>query len=309
MYNSNQIETNQIRGTVDRDSRKLAQHPQKLAPTSLSTEKVPAGLLRKQASQDSFHIFSKLPPSNLWLKSGMVERQTSATDFVWQPRMMILSAEDIIFAKPETDAIVDRLPLRTISFVGKVDRRQDGTLEHAKWGSFTKKKKRRKNSTTALFSPAARPTLAEEGKGGTTTRQGGFALEIRTASEDRERSYFFRTDTVEAREMWLTHILDAVRAASAANSEESNAVTRFQVGLLSLRGSKLSMLTSWRASSFAQRRSSTAGPASASSPQPSSSTSSPRCRPARACSAAVRRELERIEARGGLGRVLGGASR
>ena len=31
--------------------------------------------------------------------------------------------------------------------------------------------------------------------------------------------------------------------------------------------------------------------------------------PARACSAAVRRELERIEARGGLGRVLGGAAR
>jgi hypothetical protein len=232
MQSSNLIDSNQVGGAVDRDSRSLAQNIQKLAPTGLSKEKVPAGLLRKRLSQDSFHIFSKLPPSNFWLKSGMVERQTSATDFIWQPRMMILTAEDIIFSKPETDAIVDRLPLRNISFVGKVDRRQDVPLEQAKWGSFNKKKKKRKNSMTALFSPAARPTLAEEGKGGATARQGGFALEIRTASEDRERSYFFRIDTLEAREVWLTHILDAVRAASAAKSGEISAVTRFQVGFL-----------------------------------------------------------------------------
>jgi hypothetical protein len=238
MHHSNLIDSSQIGGTVDRDSQQFVQQlPQKQAQaaTSLhapgvSTEKLKAGLLRKQDSNDSFHIFSKLPASRLWLKSGMVERQTSATDFVWQPRMMVLTAQDIIFAKPETDAIVDRLPLRNISFVGKVDRRQDESLEQNTWSSFTKKKRRRKNSTTALFSPAARPTLAVDGKGGAAMRQGGFALEIRTASEDRERSYFCRTDTLEAREAWLTHILEAVRAASASTSEDSSAVTRLQVG-------------------------------------------------------------------------------
>ncbi len=201
------------------------------------TDNLPAGLLRKRGNElkneDSFLIFSRIPSPKLWLRSGLVERQTSATDFVWQPRMMILTDESIIFAKPETDAVVDRLPLRNVTFVGKVDRRQDAPLEQDKWGSFSKKKKRRKNSTTALFSPAARPTLAAEGNGDTSMRGGGFALEIRTAAEDRERSYFFRTDTMEAREAWLTHILDAVRAAAAAKSEDNSPVARIQVVLRS----------------------------------------------------------------------------
>jgi hypothetical protein len=241
MNNSSLIDSGQgqIHGTVETDSWNLNQHPHKPAPaaTSLTApgvriEKHSTGLLRKRVSGDSFQIFSKLPAQKLWLRSGIVERQTSATDFVWQQRMMILTEEAVIFSKLETDAVVDRLPLRNITFVGKVDRRQDALPEQEKWGSFTRKKKRRKNSTTALFTPAARPTLAADGSGTASMRAGGFALEIRTAAEDRERSYFFRTDTMDAREMWLTHILDAVRAAAAANSEESSAVHRFQVALL-----------------------------------------------------------------------------
>ncbi len=65
-------------------------------------------------------LFSKLPPESEWLRSGMVERQTSMVDAVWQPRLIVLTATDVLFAKPDSDAIVDRLPLRSITFVGQV---------------------------------------------------------------------------------------------------------------------------------------------------------------------------------------------
>ena len=68
----------------------------------------------------SVEFFSKLPPESEWLRSGMVERQTSIADAVWQPRLIVLTATDVLFAKADSDAIVDRLPLRSISFVGQV---------------------------------------------------------------------------------------------------------------------------------------------------------------------------------------------
>ena len=68
----------------------------------------------------SVEFFSKLPPESEWLRSGMVERQTSIADAVWQPRLIVLTSTDVLFAKADSDAIVDRLPLRSITFVGQV---------------------------------------------------------------------------------------------------------------------------------------------------------------------------------------------
>ena len=75
---------------------------------------------RSGATESSDELFSKLPPESEWLRSGMVERQTSIADAVWQPRLIVLTATDVLFAKADSDAIVDRLPLRSISFVGQV---------------------------------------------------------------------------------------------------------------------------------------------------------------------------------------------
>ena len=77
-------------------------------------------LIRKHVEDFNFDLFTKLPPESEWLRNGTVERQTSIADAVWQPRVIVLTAEDVMFAKPDSDAVVDRLPLRNITFVGQV---------------------------------------------------------------------------------------------------------------------------------------------------------------------------------------------
>ena len=66
------------------------------------------------------NTFSSLPPSNQWLRSGIVERQTVSSDMVWLPRLMILTEHDFIFAKEGTDIVLDRLALKNVTFIGKV---------------------------------------------------------------------------------------------------------------------------------------------------------------------------------------------
>ena len=66
------------------------------------------------------NAFSKLPPSDQWLRSGIVERQTVSSDMVWLPRLMILTEKDLIFAKEGSDIVLDRLALQNVTFVGKV---------------------------------------------------------------------------------------------------------------------------------------------------------------------------------------------
>ena len=186
----------------------------------------------KKLNEGSFHIFSEIPPKSKWLKSGTVDRQTSATDFVWQRRFMILTADDVVFAKPDSDVVVDRLPLLSVNFVGKVDNvREEHSQETATWSSFRKKKKiKRKNSVTALFTPAARPTLSDNAAnpGDKSSKGSSFAFEICTASEDRERSYFCRTATSEEREEWLAAVLSAVAAAASQKTQRNGAVERLQ---------------------------------------------------------------------------------
>jgi hypothetical protein len=64
--------------------------------------------------------FSKLPPEDKWLRSGVVERQTMSSDTLWLPRLMILTEDDIIFAKEGTDLVLDQFALKYVTFIGKV---------------------------------------------------------------------------------------------------------------------------------------------------------------------------------------------
>ena len=67
------------------------------------------------------NAFSRLPPTDQWLRSGIVERQTVSSDMVWLPRLMILTNQDLIFAKEGTDIVLDRLALKNVTFIGKVE--------------------------------------------------------------------------------------------------------------------------------------------------------------------------------------------
>ena len=150
--------------------------------------------------QDSHSLFSKLPPERTWIRHGLVERQTMSADVQWHPRLMILTAHDIIFARQNTDVIVDRLHLKDITFVSKVDR-ADESMQ-----SSGKKKKSRRSSV--MFAATFKMDAMEEIYDGA---RDSFAFEIRTSVDDRLRSYFARVDSVEDCEAWVTDIKSAMK--------------------------------------------------------------------------------------------------
>jgi hypothetical protein len=78
------------------------------------------GLIQSTTDQDTYELFYKLPLKSTWLWSGTVERQTSIADAIWQPRQMLLTEKDVLFAKPDSQNVGDRLPLINIIFVGQV---------------------------------------------------------------------------------------------------------------------------------------------------------------------------------------------
>jgi hypothetical protein len=146
--------------------------------------------------QDNITLFLRLPPENTWIRHGLVERQTMSADVQWHPRMMILSSSDIMFARPNTDVIVDRLHLKDVTFVSKVDRAQDSN-------DVTSKRKKR---GSVVFSATFKVDAMDEIYDGT---RDSFAFEIRTTLGDRQRSYFARVDSVEDCEAWVADIKSA----------------------------------------------------------------------------------------------------
>ncbi len=150
--------------------------------------------------QDNHSLFSKLPPERTWIRHGLVERQTMSADVQWHPRLMILTAHDIYFARPNTDVIVDRLHLKDITFVSKVDRAEESLQSSAK-----KKKTRR---TSVMFAATFKMDAMEEIYDGV---RDSFAFEIRTSVGDRLRSYFARVDSIEDCEAWVTDIKSAMK--------------------------------------------------------------------------------------------------
>jgi hypothetical protein len=146
--------------------------------------------------QDNITLFSRLPPENTWIRHGLVERQTMSADVQWHPRMMILTSSDIVFARPNTDVIVDRLHLKDITFVSKVDRAQDSS-------DVTSKRKKR---GSVMFSATFKVDAMDDIYDGS---RDSFAFEIRTTFGDRQRSYFARVDSVEDCEAWVADIKSA----------------------------------------------------------------------------------------------------
>ena len=82
-------------------------------------EIVRPSLIRRTNKGPNLEIFSQVPHRSAWLREGLVERQLSVT--VWQPRRMILTSKEVLFVKESSSAVVDRLPLRAITFIGRVN--------------------------------------------------------------------------------------------------------------------------------------------------------------------------------------------
>ncbi len=76
--------------------------------------------------------FAKLPPVDKWLRSGVVERQTMSSDTLWLPRLMILTEDDIFFAREGTDLVLDQLALKNVTFISKVRANVEQRSNHRK---------------------------------------------------------------------------------------------------------------------------------------------------------------------------------
>jgi hypothetical protein len=202
-----------------------------------------AGLVNSGAS-GSFELFSVLPPEAAWLRTGLVERQISAT--VWQSRKMILTAVEVLFVKADSDAIVDRLPISSVVFVGSVNlasaTSQDAAKPKPKPVNNANSSLKRWGSLPNLLAGAGVPAPAADGAPGATGGGGGasaapgadvhFAFEIRLSAagdDGRGRSYFARVDAPDERDAWVAALLDAVRAEQSAGRSRATVLVWAQV--------------------------------------------------------------------------------
>ena len=178
----------------------------------------------------TLELFSTLSPEIPWIRSGVVERQLSAT--VWQPRRMILTATEILFVQTDSDVVVDRLPLSSVVFAGQVNLANSTEQDQTKssWmAQASMKNVKRRGSVADLLAggpPAANgdsaSTASEEQPGSVAAASAGgpFAFEIRmetTAADARTRSYFARVATAEDRDAWVAAVVDAVRAVRSTD--------------------------------------------------------------------------------------------
>ena len=74
---------------------------------------------------------------------------------------MVLTESDIFFAKPDSDVVLDKFPLKNISYIGKVDQAQDALGESGtSSGAITRlsdrvsKRASKKNRNSVKFSTA-----------------------------------------------------------------------------------------------------------------------------------------------------------
>jgi hypothetical protein len=149
---------------------------------------------------------------------------------------MVLTSEDLYFAKPDSDLVVDRLPLRCVSVISKVDRAQDALGEQAGQGRIGfspsdrdfKRASRRKSSVK--FSTTMKMDSMVDLQDGTRET---FAFEIRASPEGAAhdanvRSYFSRVDTAELCDEWINDIKSAMKKVKHLRAEGSSSTTRMQ---------------------------------------------------------------------------------
>ena len=166
------------------------------------------------------NLFARLPSESDWIKSGSVERQTTATHVPWQHRVMILTSSHVIFSKSGSDTAVDQISLENITLIGAVEGEDElhvtATLNKTKSASSLHKNRRRSalSQTSDSFDAMGKH----------------FMFEIVTETDGRERRYFCRVDSAQECDGWISSIESArALAVSGAHFEQAHFFTRLQV--------------------------------------------------------------------------------
>ena len=68
---------------------------------------------------------SRIPSEEQFIRSGLIERLTLSSDVAWLPRLMILTADEILFCLVDSNIVVERFPVASITFAAQVEKAQN----------------------------------------------------------------------------------------------------------------------------------------------------------------------------------------
>ena len=174
-------------------------------------------------------LLSTLPARETWLKTGVVERRTVHANVVWRERQMIATEDNIYFARPDSDVVVDKLSIQDIVSVGKVD-----NVDKGPGGRF---------STDGLGIAAVLPVKSSFEQFKTSilphkrasiissfaslesiqdSMRETFAFEIKGLFGKTTRSYFVRVGSFDEREAWILAIESLLKSSLRAQARRGN---------------------------------------------------------------------------------------
>ena len=148
--------------------------------------------------QETSSLLSNLPQKEEWLEQGIVERRTVHANVIWRERQMILTKDCIFFARIDSDLVVDKISVRDISSICKVD--------NAIHGSGEERHGNNKQARLRKISVLSNISRTENFECFNDTHRESFAFEIKTFSGGFQRSYFVRVQSLEACEMWISAV-------------------------------------------------------------------------------------------------------
>jgi hypothetical protein len=149
-------------------------------------------------------LFSELPPQDSWIEQGIVERRTVHANVVWRERKMILTKGNIFFARIDSNLIVDKILVRDISYIGKVEPVTSATGDEKNGQSS---KPGRKKSILKIF---CRP---DEFESFNAALRETFAFEIKTVCGGFQQSYFVRAQSQQECDAWIASVSLCVKSA------------------------------------------------------------------------------------------------
>ena len=166
----------------------------------------------------SFHIHNEstllttLPPKDTWLRDGVVERRTVHANVVWRERQMILTHDNICFARPDCDIIVDKILIKDMVSVGKVDNIEKKGTDLVKSRSLEDVSKANGRSGMA---PESMESI-QEGVRET------FAFEIKARHGSTCRSYFVRVTSSADCDAWIKDLNMSLKSTLRQHLRKGN---------------------------------------------------------------------------------------
>lgn len=180
-------------------------------------------------------LLSILPSRETWVKRGLVERRTIHANVIWRERQMIVTNDNIYFARPDSDIVVDKIAIQDIVSVGKVDsfekkgndhskihKSDDNLMRHGQGGgkfvtrgNVSKEIAHRKMSMESLesFQEVLRET---------------FAFEIKALFGNVYRSYFVRVAASYECDSWIKELNSSLKLSMQEKARKGNCWSRSQ---------------------------------------------------------------------------------